>query len=243
MTGKTMKKIFIFLLLLCCTPLMSKEKPISLRDKFAQAQPGDFVVTSQQGNYSLLCMRSYTERSFLFEEISAPSAHIDLKKTDWKKWVAEKAPGHTSWNLYEIHKNTGELLSCFSYTKNGWVTLSASEQFLPRLLTLPLVPVPIAERKKIGPKPIAGETDHRAPWTPPLILEGKKVTKPTFEIFKGRWPNDGSLLSLCVIELYFAKAPDALAFPCWLEVQSSHYTFKMRTIDAGHNLLSPMPLK
>lgn len=238
-----MKQIFIFLFLLCSCPIVAKEKPTSLKERFFQAQPGDFVVTSQQGNYSLLCIRDITEKTFVFEEISVPSGHADLKKINWKQWISEKAPGHTSWTLSEIDKNTGKLLSCFSFSKNGWLHLDAPEQFLPRLFTLPLTSVPPTERKKIGPKPSGGEQDHRAFWNPPLVIEGKKITKPAFETFKGQWPNDGSPLALCFIELYFAKTPDAPAFPCWIEVQSPHYTFKMRTIDAGKELASPMPSK
>lgn len=235
-----MKRILISLLLLIFIPLCAKQSPLSLKEKFATAEPGDFVVTAQQSNYSLLCIRSITPEVIIFEEISIPSAQIDLKSNNWKQWVLDKAPGHTSWTLHEIDRETGNLIECFSCSKNGWLHLDRADQFLTRLFSLPLTPIPLGERKKIGPKPTNGEIDHRAPWNPPLVIEGKKIEKPSFDALKTRWPDDGTLLSLCFIELYFAKAPVSLPFPCWLEVQSPHYTFKMRTIDAGKGLVSPL---
>lgn len=209
----------------------------SLEQRFTHAHAGDFIVTAQENNYSLLFIRSITSDLLLLEEISVPAYQIDLKKIIWKNWVSNKAPGHTSWTLYEIDRKNGKLIECFSYSKNGWVFLDQSEQFLTRLLSLSLNPVSDKERKKIGPPPVNQEEDRRALWNPPLIMEGKKIAKPTFDVWKTQWPEDGSRLSRCSIELYFIKD---FAFPFWLEVQSPHYTFKMRTIDSGHHLSSPM---
>jgi hypothetical protein len=239
-----MKKIIshalTFLLFLYAAPLLAAAPPFSLQQRFAHAQAGDFIVTAQEGNYSLLFIRSITTEILLLEEISIPSPQVDLKRIDWKKWALEKAPGHTSWTLYEIDRAEGKLIECFSYSKNGWLYLDASEQFLTRLLTLPLNPVSAAERKKIGPQPAQGENDLRALWNPPLIVEGKKISRPAFDVLKTRWPDDGSRLALCAIELYFAKDQPAFPFPYWLEVHSPHYAYKMRSIDSGHNLISAM---
>jgi hypothetical protein len=212
------------------------------RQKFAKAQEGDFVVTAQASHYSLLFIRSLKEHTLSLEEISIPSNQIDLKKIDWKKWVAAKAPGHTSWTLYEIDRITGKLVTCFSFSRNGWLHLDNSEQFLARLLTLPLTPVPLSERKRIGPQPSTGEEDRRAFWTPPLTINGKKISKPSFDVLKAKWPADGSRLSLCQFEFYFSKEEPTFPFPYWLEVHSPHYAFKMRTIDSGYELSSPMQL-
>jgi hypothetical protein len=89
-------------------------------------------------------------------------------------------------------------------------------------------------------QPLKGEEDHRSLWHPPIIVEGHKVSQPSFEVWKTKWPDDGSLLALCSIELYFAKDRPSFPFPYWLEVKSPHYTFKMRAIDSGSNLVSPM---
>ena len=163
--------------------------PLSLQQKFTQAHAGDFIVTAQEGNYSLLFIRSITADILLLEEISIPEKQIDIKKVDWKKWAEDKASGHTSWTLYEIDRKSGKLIECFSYSKNGWLYLDESEQFLTKLLTLPLNAVSEKERKKIGPQPSPGESDQRSPWNPPLIVEGKKIDKPAFDVLKTKWPD------------------------------------------------------
>lgn len=236
------KKILLSIsFLLSFAPLSAaQEAPRSLQQKFAQAQEGDFIVTAQEGNYSLLFIRSLTADTILLEEVSVPEKQIEAKKFDWKKWVKEKAPGHTSWILYEIDLKSGALIECFSYSKNSWLYLDSSEQFLTKLLTLPLYPVSEKERKKIGPQPTDGEMDRRSPWNPPLLIEGKKVDKPSYDVVKTKWPEDGTRLSQCAIELYFSKLQPTFPFPYWLEVQSPHYAFKMRTVDSGHGLVSPM---
>jgi hypothetical protein len=239
-----MRKIILMslssLVFILAVPTLALTAPPSLQEKFTQSQSGDYIVTAQEGNYSVLFIRSITAETLLLEEIAIPENLIDLKKADWKKWVMDKAPGHTSWTLYEIDRKSGTLVECFSYSKNGWLYLDESEQLLTRLLSLRLSPVAESERKKIGQPPANGEADRRSVWTPPLVVEGVKAHKPEFEVLKTQWPDDDSRLSLCSIELYFAKEMPAFPFPFWMEVHSPHYTFKMRGIDSGHQLISPM---
>lgn len=230
-----MYKWLLILLFHCC--ILTAATPC-LKEKLSKGQVGDFFVTAQDGNYSLLSIRSLNSNLLVLEEISVPAKQIDLKHANWKKWVTNKAPGHTSWTLLEIDLASGKLLECFSVSKNAWAYLDDSEQFFTRLLCLPLDVVTDSQRKKIGPAPNSGEPDCRSCWNPPLVIEGKKVEKPQFEVVKARWPDDGSQLALCVVELYFAE--QLPTFPCWLEVQSPHYTFKMRAVDTGRGLISPI---
>lgn len=234
-----MKKSLLFLLCIFLLTSVSAEIPLlCLKQKFMQGKGGDFIVTAQNGHYSLLFIRMLTADRLFLEEISIPEQQIDLKKINWKKWVEDKAPGHTSWTLSEIDLHSGILIECFSYSKNGWLYLDPSEQFLIRLLMLPLFPVSEKERKRIGPPPSPEEVDRRALWNPPLIIEGKKRENPIFEVLTTTWPEDDSQLSLCSIELYFSQ--EGFPFPYWLEVHSPHYTFKMRAIDSGHGIVSPI---
>ncbi len=235
--GKKNLNIFALTFLFCSTPFAAQPASLTLEQRFVHAQAGDFIVTAQENNYSLLFIRSITADTLLLEEISVPAHQVDVKKIQWKEWVSNKAPGHTSWTLYEIDRKSDKLIECFSFSKNGWLFLDESEQFLTRLLSLQLNLVPNKDRKKIGPLPVSNEEDRRALWNPPLIVEGKKIAKPSFDVLKVQWPDDNSRLSCCNIELYFAND---FPFPYWLEVQSPHYAFKMRTIDSGHNLFSPM---
>ena len=227
---------FLFFTLACYAPFYLGA--ITLEQKFAHAKDGDYIVTAQESNYSLLFIRSITSDILLLEEISIPEQQIDLKKIDWQNWLVKRAPGHTSWTLYEIDRKQGKLLECFSYSKNGWLYLDESEQFLTRLLSLQLNVVLENERKRIGPAPTNDEVDRRGVWNPSLIVNGQKISKPQFEVFKARWPEDSTRLSHCFLELYFRKDDPSFPFPYWIEVQSPHYSFKVRTIDSGHGLVS-----
>ena len=53
--------------------------------KLTHAKVGDFIVTAQEGNYSLLCVRSIAEETLILEEISVPCKQIDMKAVEWKK--------------------------------------------------------------------------------------------------------------------------------------------------------------
>lgn len=201
----------------------------TFKDKIAQSKPGDFVVMEHSNSICILTIQALSENSAVLEEITAPSQKI----ASWQEWLNSNAPGATSWTRYEIDLQTCKLKSCYSYLHKKWIALDESEYFFAKLLSLPLTPLPESERKKIGPAPAAGEDDHRAFWAPPQVICGKKVSHPLFDVYKGVWPADQSLLSKCAVELYFdVKNP----FPFWLEVKSPHYKVKMHTIDSGHNL-------
>ena len=237
-----MRKIILFLFLFLPLASFCAEvvgAPFSLREKYKQAQAGNFIVTEQDHTYSLLFIREVTEDHLLLEEIAVPDSQIALNKMSWLGWVKAKAPGHTSWTLYEIDAHTSELIEAFSYSKRGWLYLDETQQFLSKLLSLPLTQLGSAERKKIGPQPSTAEADRRAVWNPPLILEGKKQSKPQFDVWKGIWPEDGTPMSKCAVELYFSKLNETFPFPYWIEVKSPHYTFKMRTVDSGTGIISP----
>ncbi|MBS0620885.1 MAG: hypothetical protein JSS61_05455 [Verrucomicrobia bacterium] len=230
-------RTLLVLLLLSISPLALEA--LTLKQKVENCQGGDYILTAQESNYSLLIVRSRSEHTLVLEEIAIPKAQVDLKKMDWQGWLTKFAPGHTSWTAYEIDLDSGKLIECYSYSKQGWLALDSSEQFLARLFSLPLRPVQDKERKRIGRAP-SGDADHRPLWNPPLVEGGKKALNPSFEVWKTRWPDDGSLLALCQIELYFSKG--GFPLPYWIEVQSPHYAFKMRTVDSGHKMTSPRPL-
>ncbi len=218
-------------------PLIA-ESPTLLKTYFQKAHIGDFIVTDQGKTNSLLFIRSLTLDTLILEEITLPDGFIDSKTMSWQSWIDAKAPGHTSWTLYEINLETGKLIECYSHSKKGWLVLDESQQFLAKLLFLSLKKIPDRERHKIGPQPQAGEPDQRAVWNPPLIIAGKKISKPQFEVWQGIWPSDGTLLANCHIELFFNKNTPLFPFPHWIEIKSSHYNFKLHTIDSGSHLHS-----
>ena len=212
---------------------------MSLQEQLCRAEAGSYVVTEQDKNYSLLMIRAITSDTLLLEEISVPANQIDLSKYSWKSWLEKKAPGHTAWTFYQINLATSTLEEAYSYTKKCWLILE-EEQFLTKLFALPLHPLPTDKRKRIGPAPSANEIDRRALWTPPLFVDGIKMTKPRIEAYETRWPNDNSKLSGSPLELYFSPLTP---FPVWIEVKSPHYTFKLRAVDSGRELFSPISFK
>ncbi len=210
---------------------------VTLKEKFTQALPGDYIVTSQSKNCSILFIRSLSENSLTLEEISFPEKAYDLKEI--KKWVAKGAPGHTSWVAYEIDLQDNSLKNSYSFDQRGWLYTQDGEYFLAKLLALPLNRKPQGQRKRIGPPPLNGEADQRAVWNPPLIRDGKKISKPKFDVWSGKWPKDDTQLSGCEIEFYFIQS---FALPYWIEIKSPHYTLKIRTVDSGEGLTSPFRL-
>jgi hypothetical protein len=211
----------------------------TLADQLKKAEKGDYIVTEQDKNFSVLVIRSIGNGALLLEEISAPCSSIP-KNVSWKTWVQEGALGHTSWNMYEIDMNSLSLLESYSFTKRGWLFLDDSQHFLSRLMGLSLQKIPDSARKKTGPAPLADDIDRRKIWNPSIKIEGKKMKKEC-EAFKGTWPNDDTLLSQCDVLLYFSKEPESFGFPYWIEATNGHYTHSVKTIDSGKNLLSPLP--
>jgi hypothetical protein len=229
--------LIIFSFILLSPPAESMQ----LKTKFTQAKIGDYIVTAQEKNNSLLFIRDLTADTLVLEEVTIPEEQLDLKTIDWHKWLADKAPGHTSWTLYEIDLKTGKLIESFSYSKKGWLYLDQAQQFFTQLLTLSLNKLSDQERRKIGPSPKSSEMDQRALWNPPLIISSKKISKPQFETWKSQWPEDGTPLGGCAIELYFSTQLPSFPFPYWIEIQSPHYAFKLRVVDSGSDLHSPFP--
>ena len=109
-------------------------------------------------------------------------------------------------------------------------------------MTLPFAALADTEKKRIGPPPSSDEMDHRKIWSPPLFIEGKKISHPAFDVLRSRWPDDNSQLSLCDIDLYFDAQHPQFPFPHWIEVKSPHYAFKVQGIESGHDLASPMTI-
>lgn len=234
-----MLRICVVFILLLWSQVQATEVPY-LQNKFQQACPGDYIVTAHDNTYSLLRLRSLDKSTLILEEVSVPSSQVQEKTINWRKWIAEKAPGHTAWTLYEIDLQKGQLIECFSCSKNGWIYLDEQEQFFAKLLTLPFTPLADSQKKKIGLQPASDEGDHRKIWNPPLIIEGKKIHNPLFDILRTRWPDDSSQLALCDIDLYFDAVHSSFPFPYWIEVKSPHYAFKVRGIESGHDLASPV---
>ena len=214
----------------------------TLKNRLTKSKQGDYIVTAQGSNYSLLLIRQLENKKLILEEVVIEQNLVDLKKVSWKTWIEKKAPGASSWTAYAIDLEKNTLSQCFNHFLKQWVFIEKSDYFFAQLLTLSLQPTRDNLRKRIGPSPMPGEIDRRKMWNPQMVREGKKVRNPSYEVVRCTWPNDNTRVASCVFELYLDADNTSFPFPFWMEVQSPHYTFKMRAVDSGSGINSPMPL-
>ena len=215
---------------------------VTLKNRLIKSNVGDFIVTEQGSNYSLLLIRLIEKNLLVLEEISIEQSLVDLDKVSWKKWIEKKAPGAFSWTSFVIDLEKNTLTQCFSHFQKQWIFIEKSDYYFAQLLTLSLHPSQDNERKRIGPAPLPGEADRRKLWQPQMTREGKKIKNPHFEVLRVHWPNDKTRLAGSILELYLDAEQPHFPFPYWMEIQSPHYTFKIRAVDSGTGIQSPMPL-
>ncbi len=234
---QSMKK-WLATLSFLCLPLLANA--LTFKDKLLGAKVGDFVVTEQNKIYSVLLVKAIFETSIELEEISVPMHSFDSKKMGWRAWLDQNAPGSSSWMVYHLDFVEEKLQESYSLTQNKWLYTDETDYLLAKLLTLSLTPVPEKERRRIGPSPEEGVEDRRALWNPPLVRESAKVKKPCYEVYRGKWPKDSSELSECTILLYFDKENPSFPFPYWLELSNGYISIKLRTVDSGTKLQTPL---
>ena len=226
---------FFSTLIISCLCVLSLAS-FKMADRLSDAEQGEYIVTLQDKNYSLLLIRDIQKTSVLLEEISIPSTDIDISTINWRNWMKLGAPGHSSWIQYEIDLTTLNLIESYSFSKKGWLYLEESEHFLSRLLSLELSKIPSDERRKIGPSPKQEEVDQRPLWNPPFFSKGEK-NKISCEAWKSYWPKDDTLLSSCQITMYF-PSKETSSFPLWIEASNGHFSYAIRVIDSGKQMTS-----
>lgn len=216
---------------------------IFLRDNLMKARPGDYIVTAQGNNYTLLLIREKGADTLVIEEITVPNERFPRAVPTWRQWVEEGAPGNTAWVIYEIAPASGQMYEFFSYTKNGWCDVPSAENFLGTLLNLRLARLDSSARRRVGPMPREGNGDKRPFWNPKLVVEGRTIPGVAFHAWKTRWPKDGSELSGKTIEVYLPQEGDKYPsyFPYWLQIGGAIGKAKVRIIDSGFGLQSPKP--
>lgn len=228
-----MKYWILFLLLLF--PLAGHA--LTLKERFYKSHPGDYIVTLQAKNYSLLRVHTIKESSLILEEITIPEQEFNPRAMTWREWVKRGVPGNTSWVLYEIDLEKNALVKCFSKKKMALIFPEESDYLFPKFLTLQLRTLGEEDRKKVGPPPQEGP-DHRKIWSPILTIDGKTIPKPKYTVLQAKWPDDGTLLASCILEFYLDENRP-FPFPYWIEIKSTHYGLKVRAIDSGTGLPSP----
>lgn len=231
---------FLIYCLLAWTPSLQADS-LFLRDNLQQAQPGDYLVISANKTQTLMHIYDKQNNLLTIEEIVVPEGKRP-QSMGWKQWVEENAPGHTSWVMYEIDLRNGQMLRYYSFSKKGWFEIPDADNFLSKLLNLKMTKIPLDERKRVGPKPKSGP-DFRPLWQPRMVVDGRPIKDVQFEGWRTRWPRDSSELSGRVIEVFLPQDNRLYPsyFPYWLQIIGAVGKAKIRIIDSGHNLQSPMP--
>lgn len=216
---------------------LAAEDPLLLRDNLQRAQPGDYIVTAQNKNFTVLVVRAKDNDFINIDEITVPDQKRPRGQS-WKQWAEQGAVGNTCWVMYPIQLSSGNIQKAFSFTKNEWVSMPQSQNFLSTLLNLRFHKVPDKERTRVGTAMSSDGVDKRAMWQPPLIVEGKKVSNVAFDAWRTRWPKDGSEMSDRTIEVYLPKDSQQYPsyFPYWLQISGMVGKAKVRIVDSGANL-------
>lgn len=227
-----------FLLMIFPCFAATGEKVLYLRENLFRANPGDYLVTMQNKNYTVLVIRSKENGELSIEEITIPTCRISGNNMSWRTWVQQGAPGNTSWVMYTVELATGDIVRNYSFTRNQWVTIPQAQNFLSTLLNLQFKAVADRDRKRAGVTPSGDSRDRRSFWQPKLILDGRVIEGVTFDAWKTRWPKDGTDLSGKIIEVYVPNESDKYPsyFPYWLQVSGVVGNAKVRIVDSGTGL-------
>lgn len=213
-----------------------------LKDRLSQARPGDFIVVCANRTNTLMHIYGTQGNILTVEEITIPSKRMRTQNLNWKDWVEKGAPNHTSWVMYDVDMQTGQMLHYYSFSKQGWFDIPEADNFLFKLLNLQFVQVSPQERKKVGLPPVSGP-DFRAYWQPRMVFNGQVIPGVIFDAWKTKWPKDGSDLSGRIIEAYLPHDSQSYPsyFPYWLQISGALGKAKIRIIDSGTDLNSPKP--
>lgn len=220
--------------------LHANEEVLILRENLKKAHKDDFIVTAANKNLTVLHIDDIQENRITIEEITVAENRKIPQMYAWESWVAQGAPYHTSWMMYEIDLKNGQILRSYSFTKHCWMKVTDGNHFLSKLLNLRFVKIDEENRKRVGRGPNRLE---RPLWQPQMIVNGQRLSGVEFDAWKTLWPRDGGDLSGKLIEVYLPKEDSKYPsyFPYWLEISGFVGGAKIRIIDSGHGMQSPQP--
>ncbi len=219
------------------------DNTLYLRDNLKQAHVGDYIVTAQNKNYTLLHVNNRNDKELTLEEITIPIKKFSFSEGTWKQWIQQQAPGHTSWIMYTLDLASGKMKEFYSLTSRKWYDTRDIDCFLNTLLNIPFHLISLEDRKRVGFPTIPGMTDNRPYWQPKMVFEGKEVQGVWFDAWKTKWPKDGTDLADKTIEIFIPQENNKYPsyFPYWLQVSGIIGKAKVRIIDSGRQMKSPAP--
>lgn len=222
-------KWFVFFFWL---PFTLFAEPIKLLDLLKTAEKGDYFIMQTGKSATLLHLKNLNEDVIVLEEISFP-----MKKCpkDAQTYLQKKAPFHSSWTETNFDLKSLKVTTSFSFVQKSFIDTTNFQDFFSILVKLPFEFVEDKDRKKIGLDFEQG-IDTRKNWEPPLPKHVERNLSK-WEVYRSRWPKDGSDLSDKVIEVYLYQG---IPFPIWIEVKAAAYKGKLRMVDLGKHLSSPL---
>jgi hypothetical protein len=236
----------IFFVLAALTSILSTSamaNVLYLRDNLKRAHPGDYIVTAQNKNYTLLHVYNRSDKDLTLEEITVPIKKYPPYIGSWKQWIQQQAPGNTSWIMYTLDLNTGKMTEFYSVTNHKWYDTREADSFLNTLLNIPFSLISLEDRRRVGFPTLPGMTDNRPFWQPKMVFEGREVPGVWFDAWTTRWPKDGSDLADKTIEVFIPQESNKYPsyFPYWLQISGLIGKAKIRIIDSGSHMKSPTP--
>lgn len=217
-----------------------------LRNNLQRAKPGDYIVTAQGKNYSLLHINAKTPSQLTIEEISIPASKVPKSNFSWKAWACQGANGATSHVVYKLNPANGYIQNFYGLKQGQWYEMTPQSNFLPTLLNLPFNLIPIEQRRHVGGGRLFSK-EPRALWQPQLIVDGYSVDDVYFDAWRAIWPKDGSDLAGKTIEIYLPEESSDYPsyFPYWLQISGLIGNAKIRIVDSGTELRSfhPLPIQ
>jgi hypothetical protein len=220
---------------------MATLQGLQLKSRLQNAEVGNFLVLVQNKTHTLWLIRERKDAELVLEEITFP---CHLRPSDWNFWLELGAPGALNWLSYRINLVQGNLMTLYSYKEGRFLPVASTQNFLSTLIGIEFNPIPINERRRVGPKPASPVNDSRPYWQPPLYFQGAKQEGAQFDGWRAVWPVDPSELSGKTIELFLLKPnePYPNYFPYWLQVKGRVAKIQLYVIDSGVNLQSPQPI-
>lgn len=232
------------LLLLPLLLLFGSLQAMTLKERFATAEAGDYLVLLQNKNYTFLHVKAWSTDYVVVEELSVPGAV--RPEGSWRGWFQEGGRGATAWTLLFIDSRQGTIEGAYSLIQSGWLDTSSLDPFFATLLHLSFAPIPEVERKRVGSRPLHEKTDQRSFWTPRLIVDGVWHKQVPFTAWRAKWPADGSELSRKLLEIYLPEQERSsypTFFPYWMEIEGKGGGTKIQVVDSGSGVSSPTSIQ
>lgn len=209
---------------------------LSLQENIKKSQPGDYAIYEVDKTTCAIIIKKISLPFVTVVEINSPKKNI--KKP--RQWIENGAEGNTSWLEYTVDIESIRIIDCYSRSQKSQVLMNKEDSFFLKLLELKFTHLQAENRKKIGPEPLSGEIDRRKVWSPPVLINAKRLKNVNVRAYGAKWPTDNSYLSGKQIHCYFSSALENFYLPYWIQLtDESEAAFNIRATDHGKFISLP----